>query len=154
MPYLTVTVRVPSLTAAQCRTLAQEFGWQLADFLRTLICVGTAVLFLAGTSPDAEQAANVLLGGLKLVKVSRSFSMRLRERPYSVRIPGRESTLLTLTLPASMCDFVATYASTREASRNQAYYKLLQQGLITFMKALASVTEMSTYGKISKSARS
>lgn len=154
MPYQTVTLRVPSQTAAQCRTLAQEFGWQRADFLRTLICIGTTVVFLAARSPDAEQAASVLLGGLKLVKVSSSFSMRLRERPYSVRMLGRESTLLTLSLPASMCDLVATYASTREVSRNQAYYKLLQQGLITFMKALTSLTEMSTSGKIAKSARS
>jgi hypothetical protein len=153
MPYQTVTVRVPSHTAAQCRKLAQDFGWQLADFLRTLICIGTTVIFLAARSPDAEQAASVLLGGLKLVKVSASFSMGLSERPYSIRIPGRESTLLTLSLPASMCDFVATYAAMREVSRNQAYYKLLQQGLITLMKAITSLNEVSTSGKTAKSDR-
>jgi len=143
LPYLVVTVRVPSQVAIKCKDLAQNFGWQLADFLRTLICVGTVFVFLTAGSPDRQEAATKLLGGLKLVKLSRSFSLRPSERPYAFRIRGRKSTLLTLSLPQSVCDLVAIYADRMKASRNEAYYKFLQQGLLIYLKAQTSLLEAS-----------
>lgn len=69
--------------------------------------------------------------------------MHLRERPYAVKILGRESTLLTLSVPESLCALVATYAGLCEASRNQAYYKFLQQGLLIYLRAQTSLGESS-----------
>ena len=140
LPYVTVTFRVPSQTAAHCRDLAQNLGWQLADFLRTMICIGAVIVFLAAGNSDSEKAANTLLG-LKLVELSNSFNLRFSQRPYAFRIPGRESTLLSLSLPKSICALVSTYAGLKNASRNQAYNKLLQQGVQGYLKAQTSLLE-------------
>lgn len=142
---MVVTVRVSSQISFQCKDLAKNFGWQLADLLRTLICVGGIFAFLTTMNPDREKAASVVLGGLRLLKPSSGFSLRLPsdERPYAFRIQGRKSSLLTLSLPASVCDLVALYAEMMKASRNQAYYKLLQQGLLIYLKAQTSLLEAS-----------
>ncbi len=139
LPYLVVTVRVPNQAAIQLRDVAQNFGWQLADLLRTLICIGAVFFLLSTESPDRQEAVSRLLGGLKLPKLSRSFSLRISERPYAFRTPGRKSTLITLSLPQSVCDLVAIYAGLMKASRNEAYYKFLMQGLLVYLKAQTSI---------------
>ena len=139
LPYRVVTVRVPSQVATQCKDIAQNFGWQPADLLRTLICIGATLFFLSTESPTHREAASTLLGGLKLLKLSWSFSLHPSERPYAYRIRGRKSTLMTLSLPDSVCDLVAIYADLMKASRNEAYHKCLQQGLLAYLKAQTSI---------------
>ncbi len=47
LPYVKVTVRVPEQVANQAREIAKISGWQLADYLRTLICFGAVFFFLS-----------------------------------------------------------------------------------------------------------
>ncbi len=141
MPYLAVTIRIPEPLAIQCRELAQKLGWQQADMVRALICVGGTFAFLTAKSPDRQQAAEKLLGGLKLPELSRSYSMNPWSRNYASRLPGRKSTFLSMSLPKSLCDLVGAYADLKEASRNEAYYKLLHQGLLAYLKAQTSLLE-------------
>jgi hypothetical protein len=138
-----VTVRVRSQVAIQLRELAEALGWQLADLQRTLICVGVTFFFLSLGGQDREEAARTLLGGLKLLKPSTSFSLNFSERPYAFRIPGRKSTLMTLNLPRSIRDLVAAYAGLMRASRNETYSKCLQQGLLIYLKAQTTILQAS-----------
>ena len=121
LPCLVVAVRILSQIAIQCKGLAQNFGWQLADFLRTLICIGATFFYLSRGSLQGPEAASTLLGGLKLLKLSRGLNLRFRKQPYAFRIRGRKSTLKTLSLPESVCGLVAIYAGLMQASRNEAY---------------------------------
>lgn len=148
MTYLVVTVRVPSQIVTQCKGIAQNFGWQLADLLRTLICIGATFFFLSVESPDGEEAVSTFLGGLKLLKLSRGFGLHFSERPYAFRIWGRKSTLVTFSLPRSLCGQVAIYAGLKKASRNQAYYKCLHQGLLIYLKAQTSILTPRTDGPV------
>ncbi len=141
VPYLRVTIRLPEAIVAQCANLAREFGWELADLLRTLICIGATFVFLAAKSPELHESAEKLLGGLELVKLSRSFSPRLSKREYAFRLRGRQSTLLSVSLPKSVSDLVGVYADLEKGSRNQTYHKLLLQGLIAYFKAQSSLLE-------------
>ncbi len=138
-PYVPVTVRVPEQVAAQVKELAKFSGWQFADYLRTLICLGAIFYFLSYDSQEREEAATKLMGGLKLLKLSRGFSLRFSERPYSFRFKGRKSTLTSLSLPNSVCDLIGIYANLKKASRNQAYYKCLHQGLLIYLKAQGTI---------------
>lgn len=135
MPYVTVTVRIPEQVANRARETAKMLGWQLADYLRTLICLGASFFFLSIDSQDQQEAATKLLGGLELLKLSRSFSLHFSQRPYKFRIHGRKSTLATLSLPSAICETVTTYANKMKVSRNEAYSKCLQQGLLIYLKA-------------------
>lgn len=57
------------LVAAQCKELVRTFGWQLADFLRTLICIGGVFDFVSTESPEREKestAASVIKKWLRL----------------------------------------------------------------------------------------
>ncbi len=56
MPYLAVTIRIPEPLAIQCRELAQKLGWQQADLVRALICVGGTFAFLTAKAPDRQEA--------------------------------------------------------------------------------------------------
>lgn len=139
MPYLTVTVRVPRQVAVQCKDLARCLGWQLADFVRTTICLGATFSFLAADRPEAEEAVRVLLGDLGPLRLSRSFSLNIRERPYAYRIRGRKSALITVSVPRSISDEIALFANLFGASRNEAFNKSLQQGLMVYLKAQTSI---------------
>ncbi len=141
VPYLRVTIRLPKAVVGQCEHLAMEFGWELADLLRTLICIGATFVFLTAKSPERHESAEKLLGGLEIVTLSRSFSLRLTKRNYAFRLWGHQSTLLSVSLPKSVCDLVGVYADLKKASRNQTYHKLLLQGLIAYFRAQASLLE-------------
>ena len=135
LTYHAVTVRIPSKIAKQCKDLANVLKWQLADLQRTLICIGAVFALLGDRSHESEQAAVALLGGLELLKPLNSFALKPRERPYARRMIGRSSTLLTLNLPDSLCEIVTIYSTKMKASRNQTYCKLLEQGLLVYLKA-------------------
>ncbi len=115
----------------------------MADYLRTLICLGAVFFFLSYGNQELEEAANQLMGGLKLLKLSRGFSLSFSERPYALRLGGRKSTVTSLSLPNSLCDLISVYANLKKASRNQAYYKCLQQGLLVYLKAQGTILHVS-----------
>jgi hypothetical protein len=121
-------------------------GWELADYLRTLICLGASLFLLSSGSEDLREAASKLLGGLELLTLSRSFSLNFSQRPYKFRIHGRKSTLVTLHLPPAICDMITTYANKMKASRNETYSKCLQQGLLIYLKAQTTILEGSRGG--------
>jgi len=137
LPYLHVTVRIPSPLAAQLRETAKLFGWQLADFQRTLTCLGATFLLLSRGDEAKEEAATALMGGMKLLRFSRSFNMNPRpnRRPYAFRFRFRGSTLITVSVPESFRDLIELHANLAKVSRNQAYSKSLQQGLLVYLKA-------------------
>lgn len=143
LPYVTVTVRVPEQVSTRARQIAEMLGWQLADFLRTLICLGASFFLLSFGNQDLQEAARKLLGGLELLKLSRSFSLNFSQRPYKFRIHGRKSSLATLSLPPAICEMVTTYASNMKVSRNEAYSKCLQQGLLIYLKAQTTILQAS-----------
>lgn len=138
-----VTVRVPSPLAEQCRKLAYGLGCRLAPLIRTFIFIGACILFLTAGNADGEEAASKLLGGIRLVRFTRAFTLSEGRRRYAFRMRGRKSELFTLTLPESFCDSVSVYADFAHATCNQAYYRFLQQGLITYAKAQASLFEIT-----------
>jgi len=143
MPYVAVTVRIPSQILLQAREFAKTSGWELADFLRTLISIGAAFFFLSYGSQAGQEAASTLLGGVKLLTLSKSFSLHFSQRPYALRIPGRKSTLATLSLPQSVCELMAAYAGLMDASRNQVYSKCLHEGLLIYLKAQSTILAAS-----------
>ncbi len=144
LPYVTVTVRVPVHVANQTRETAGILEWELADYLRTLICLGAAFFCLSFGSQDRKDAASTLLGGLELLKLSRTFSLHFSHRPYKFRSFGRKSTLTTLSLPRAICDLVSTYAGEMKTSRNEAYSKCLQQGLLIYLKTQTTILQASS----------
>lgn len=105
MAYVTVTIRIPLQVANQAKEAAKISGWELADYLRSLICVGAAFFFLSFGSQASQEAATTLMGGMELLKLSRTFSLHFHERPYAFRIHGRKSTLATLSLPPGCLQF-------------------------------------------------
>ncbi len=143
LPYVPVTFRVPEQMIAQVKELAKLSGWQLADYLRTMICLGAVFFFLSFGSQEREEAANKLMGELKLLKLSRGFSLHFRKRPYAFRLRGRKSAVTSLSLPNSLCELMSVYAKLKKASRNQTYYKCLQQGLLIYLKAQATILHAS-----------
>ncbi len=143
VPYVPVTVRVPERMAAQVKELAESSGWQLADYLRTLICLGAVFFSLSYGNHELEEAANELMGGLKLLKLPRGFSLHFSKRPYAFRLRGRKSTLTSLSLPNPVCDLISIYANLKNASRNKAYYRCLEQGLLIYLKAQGTILHAS-----------
>ena len=133
MPYVPTTVRISTQVALKLRELAKLLGWQLADFMRTLVCIGAVFFFLTSDSQDGQIAAGRLLG-MKLLTLSKSFNLHSGRR-YVIRISGHKSSLLTLNLPESVRTLVATYAQQRRTSRNEVYCKFLTQGLLIYLKA-------------------
>jgi len=150
MAYVNVTLRVPSPVAVQVRELAKALGWQLADFLRTLTCLGCTFLLLAHIDEAKRDAATALMAGMKPLRPSRSFSLNPRphRRPYAFRHGFRRSTLITLSLPESFRDLMAAYAASAHVSRNEMYNKSLQQGLLIYLKTQADLLATSKNAKL------
>jgi hypothetical protein len=134
MTYTSLTVRIPVQVAVQVKHFAKVSGWQLADLLRTTICIGATFLLLSYKS-EGDEAAAALLGGVKPFTFSRSYSLAFSKRPYAFRHHVHRSTLATLSLPQSFCDMIATFAGLMKVSRNEVYNKSLQQGLVIYLKA-------------------
>jgi hypothetical protein len=108
LPYVLVTIRIRTQVAIQVKKLAKAFGWQLADFQRTLICIGAVFFFLTVKNKEAQEVVGRLLGGLELLSLSHSFSIRpsWRERPYAFRLRGLKTELTTLSLPKTVSELV------------------------------------------------
>jgi len=143
LTYVSVTVRIPHQVALQVREIAKVSGWQLADYLRTAICIGATFFLLLYGSKASQEAATGLLGGMKPLKFSRSFSLSFSERPYAFRHHFHKSTLTTISLPKSFCNLIATYAGLMKVSRNEVYNICLQQGLLIYLKAQITVLHAS-----------
>ena len=135
MGYTRVTLRIPEPVARQVREVAKFSGWQLADLQRTLICIGAVIFLLSYGNEAREEAATILLDGMKLLRLSKSFSLQISHRPYPFRYRLHKSIFATLSLPESVCDVITAYAALKRASRNQVYSKCLQQGLLIYLKA-------------------
>jgi len=141
--YVSVTVRVPAQVDSQVREFAKAFGWHMSDALRVFSCIGATFFFLTYGNKTKQEAAAAVLDGMKLLRFFRSFSRNFSERPYALRLSGRKSKLTTLSLPQSLCEMIAVYASLEEVSRNQVYNKCLQQGLLIYLKAQAAILKVS-----------
>jgi hypothetical protein len=139
--YVTLTIRVPEHAVHQAREVAKISEWHLADFLRTLICLGAVFFLLSFDSEERLGAATVLPGDLDLLKLSRSFSLRFSKRRYKFRTPGRKSKLVTIRLPRGIHQMAASYAERMKVSRNEVYSKSIQQGLLIYLKAHTTIQQ-------------
>jgi hypothetical protein len=137
--YVSVTVRVPAQVELEVREFAKAFGWHMSDALRVLTCIGATFFFLTYRNKTKQEAAVAVLDGMKLLRFFRSFSLNFSERPYALRLSGRKSKSTTLNLPQSLCEMTAAYAGLEKVSRNQVYNKCLQQGLLIYLKAHATI---------------
>lgn len=140
MVYARVTVRIPNPVDTQLREVAKVLGWQLADFQRSLTCLGTILLILSYRDEEQQKAATTLMDGVKPLNLARSFSFptRANRRPYAFRHNFSHSTLITLSLPESFRDLIATHAENAHVSHNEFYSKCIQQGLQLYLKVEAN----------------
>jgi hypothetical protein len=129
--------------AVRVREVAEFSGCRLADLQRTLISLGATFFFLSHGNQVAENAAVTLMGGVKLLRFSRSFSLRFRPRHgrYARRHRFRKSALISVNLPEALCECVAAYSDLRRVSRNQVYSIFLEQGLMIYLKGQATVLD-------------
>jgi len=142
LAYVRVTVRIPTLVDTQLRQVAKALGWQLADLQRSLTLLGTILITLSHKDEEHEKAATLLMDPIKPLNLARSLSFsfptRANRRPYAFRRHLRHSTLITLSLPESFRDLIATHAKIAHVSRNELYNKCLQQGLLLYLKVQAN----------------
>jgi hypothetical protein len=143
--YRRVTFRVPEPLAVQVSEVAKFSGWQPADLQRTLICIGATFFILSYGNEANEDAATKLLGGMKLLSLTRGFGLGFSRRPYAFRQAYRKSTVATVSLPGSVCEVITAHAGLRHASRNQVYNRCLHQGLLVYLKVHA--TALGTAGR-------
>jgi hypothetical protein len=146
-----VALRIPRPVALHVRQAAKILGWQLADFQRTLICLGATFFLLTYGNEASEEAATALMGGMKLLRFSRSFGLTPGgRRPYAFRHRFAKSTFATLSLPESVREVITAYADLRHVTRNQVYSKCLQQGLLIYLKAQTTALGAATDQKDSR----
>jgi len=144
--YRRVTIRLSEPVFIQIRENARLLGWQLADFQRTLICLGATLFLLSYDNEAGREAIAAMMGGMKLLRMTRSLSLHPKphRRPYALRLRLRRSTLTTLGLPESVRELISTYATLKHVTPNQVYGKCLQQGLLAYLKAHeTALTEVS-----------
>jgi len=149
LAYELVTIRVAEPVAVQVREVAKFSGWQLADFQRALICLGAAFYFLSHDSEPTQNAVVTLMGGMRLLTFSHSFSLRFPRRGgrYAFRHRSRKSVLVTLNLPEALRECVAAYADLKRVSRNQVYGVFLQQGLMIYLKGQGAILRAARIGR-------
>ena len=138
--YVRRSVRVSRLVAEHCRHIAAHEGWETADLLRTLICMGAAFSFLTLKKEEFRERygervmLNRMLGQLNPILGERS------RRPHALpRVGG--SGLITLRLPQGVSKIMTAYAQTCGSSPNSMLSMFLECGLIIYLKGENALLE-------------
>jgi hypothetical protein len=129
LKYCRLPIRVPPILAFRLMELAREEGWQLADFVRVLICLAACPSFLTLEGPerlDVIKAKNVLG---RLVSILDSTS--IESRPYAVRVNSGTRPLV-VHVPVQVAQLIRNYAEIVGRSRNEVCSELLTQGLLLY----------------------
>jgi hypothetical protein len=138
--YVRRSVRVSRLVAERCRHIAELEGWETADLVRTLVCMGAAFAFLRLEKAEFQKRhrrrvmLSRMLGQLNPILGERS------RRPHALpRVGG--SGLITLRLPQGVSKFMTAYAQTCGSSPNSMLSMFLECGLIIYSKGEKSLLE-------------
>jgi len=138
--YARRSVRVSRLVAEHCRHIAELEGWETADLVRTLVCMGAAFAFLRLEKAEFQKRhrrrvmLSRMLGQLNPILGERS------RRPHALpRVGG--SGLITLRLPQGVSKFMTAYAQTCGSSPNSMLSMFLECGLIIYSKGEKSLLE-------------
>jgi hypothetical protein len=113
------------------RRIALEDGWEFADLIRVLICLGADASFLSLNNPEKRDRFKTKA---YLAKAARALDAMLgKPTPggYSNR-QSRDTSVLSIRIPKSFDTIVSTYAA--GSSVNATYELFLVSGLILHMK--------------------
>ena len=113
------------------RRIALEDGWELADLIRVLICLGADASFLSLNNPERRRKFE---NKSYLAKAVRTFDAMLGKptpRGYSNR-QSRDTSVLSIRIPKSFDTNVSRYAA--DSSVNATYEFFLVSGLVLHMK--------------------
>ena len=138
--YVRRSVRVSRLVAERCRHIAALEGWETADLVRTLVCMGAAFAFLRLEKAEFQKRhrrrvmLSRMLGQLNPILGERS------RRPHALpRVGG--SGLITLRLPQGVSKIMRAYAQTCGSSPNSMLSMFLECGLIIYSRGEKSLLE-------------
>jgi len=135
------SIRLPSITLAEITQQALTEGWQLSDFVRTLLVMGAAANWLELESEEHEE---VLRMRAKLRQQSHKFAKlgpTLRPgRPYASR-SIQDTDVIGLILPSWVAHMIESYANVRGLSKNDLCEKLLMEGLMIYMTGEKNLLE-------------
>ena len=138
--YVRRSVRVSRLAAERCRHIAELEGWETADLVRTLVCMGAAFAFLRLEKAEFQKRhrrrvmLSRMLGQLNPVLGERS------RRPHALPRAGGTG-LITLRLPQGVSKIMTAYAQTCGSSPNSMLSMFLECGLIIYSKGEKSLLE-------------
>jgi len=140
--YWRCSIRVSRIALTVCKHVAEREGWELADLVRTLICLGAAFSFLGlkQTEFEARYRKRILLR--RMMSELGSFLGKPVRRPYaSSRTGGNE--VVTLRLPQGLSEIITTYARMSGCSLNHVLAALMQGGLVIYSKSKDKLLQMS-----------
>ena len=113
------------------RRIALEDGWEFADLIRVLICLGADASFLSLNNPERRHKFETKA---YLAKALRTFDAMLGKPTrggYSNR-QSRDTSVLSIRIPKSFDTNVSSHAA--DSSVNATYEFFLVSGLILHMK--------------------
>jgi len=120
--YVRWKIRTRLSLAHQCRRLAEREGWETADLLRVLILLSATPKFFGLPRNEGFQ---------KQVQLRRITGRRV----YSPRVGARHTILMSMQLPQGPAQRITTYAHLTGQSRNDLVIRLLEMGLLMYLKA-------------------
>lgn len=125
------TLRLPALTLLQITQIASAEGWQLSDFMRSLIVIGSAANWL-GLEGEGHRAVLKMKAELDQL-CNRVTNMRsIRRRRYAPR-SSQDKSVIALILPRGVARLIESYAYLREVSKNDLCGNLLTEGLMVYL---------------------
>jgi hypothetical protein len=132
------SIRIPTFQAETLRRVALEEGWELADFIRALICLGADASFLSLNNPETRDKFETkgYLG--KAVRALDATLGKSTARGYSQR-ESRDTSVLSIRIPRSLDTNVRTYAV--NSSVNETYAFFLVSGLVLHMTGQKALLE-------------
>jgi hypothetical protein len=137
--YRQVSIRFPALFVTHLRDLASREGWELSDFIRSLIVVGATGAWLGLTREEnLNRLKDISSLGQAAGMIGAALTGRAASRPYATR-SYHPSEVISAFVPHTYASIVKEYARLRRISKNQAYAHFLEGGLVAYMQAENSV---------------
>jgi hypothetical protein len=118
------------------RRIALEDGWEFADLVRVLICIGADAAFLSLNNPENRRRFSAKVYLAKAVSAFDAMLGKPTPRGYSIR-QSRDTSVLSIRTPQSF-DLNVT-RSAAGSSVNATYEFFLLSGLILHMKGQATL---------------
>jgi hypothetical protein len=118
------------------RRVALEDGWEFADLIRVLICIGADAAFLSLGNLERRRRFSARVYLVKAVSAFDAMLGKRTPRGYSIR-QSRDTSVLSIRTPKSFDLNVRRYAA--GSSVNATYEFFLLSGLILHMKGQAAL---------------